>query len=155
MPVVDIVRLRASFLRRMRRRAVHDAAAVAHDFSVDDLQRELCAAAADAALFRGEWSSGAAGSSPSCGRPYGIARIPRNRPTYRALSAAQLVRRGMGRRDNKGTIMLGTILLIILILLVIGALPSWPYSSGWGYYPSGGLGLVLIIVLILVLMGRV
>jgi len=51
--------------------------------------------------------------------------------------------------------MLGTILLIILILLVIGALPSWPYSSGWGYYPSGGLGLVLIIVLILVLMGRV
>jgi hypothetical protein len=51
--------------------------------------------------------------------------------------------------------MLGTILLIILILLLIGALPSWPYSSGWGYYPSGGLGLVLIIVLILVLMGRV
>ncbi|HEX2117447.1 MAG TPA: DUF3309 family protein [Alphaproteobacteria bacterium] len=51
--------------------------------------------------------------------------------------------------------MLGTILIIILILLLIGALPSWPYSSGWGYYPSGGLALVLIIVLILVLMGRV
>jgi hypothetical protein len=51
--------------------------------------------------------------------------------------------------------MLGTILLIVLILLLIGALPSWPYSVGWGYYPSGGLGLVLIIVLILVLMGRV
>ena len=50
---------------------------------------------------------------------------------------------------------LGTILLIILIVLLIGALPSWPYSTGWGYYPSGGLGLVLIIVLILVLMGRV
>ncbi|HEV8262527.1 MAG TPA: DUF3309 family protein [Burkholderiales bacterium] len=49
---------------------------------------------------------------------------------------------------------LGTILLIILILLLIGALPTWPYSSGWGYYPSGGLGLVLIILLILVLMGR-
>ena len=48
-----------------------------------------------------------------------------------------------------------TILIIILILLLIGALPTWPYSSGWGYYPSGGLGLVLIIVLILVLMGRV
>ena len=48
-----------------------------------------------------------------------------------------------------------TILLIILILLLIGALPTWPYSSGWGYYPSGGLGLVLIIVLILFLMGRV
>jgi len=47
------------------------------------------------------------------------------------------------------------VLLIILILLLIGALPTWPYSTGWGYYPSGGLGLVLIVVLILVLMGRV
>jgi hypothetical protein len=47
------------------------------------------------------------------------------------------------------------ILFIILILLLIGALPTWPYSTGWGYYPSGGLGLVLIIVLILVLIGRV
>lgn len=47
------------------------------------------------------------------------------------------------------------VLLIILILLVLGALPTWPYSAGWGYYPSGGLGLVLIIVLILVLLGRV
>jgi hypothetical protein len=52
------------------------------------------------------------------------------------------------------TMSLGTILLIILILLLIGALPSWPYSSGWGYYPSGGLGLIVIILLILVLMGR-
>jgi hypothetical protein len=50
---------------------------------------------------------------------------------------------------------MGTILLIILVLLLVGALPSWPYSSGWGYYPSGGLGLVLLIVIILVLMGRV
>jgi Protein of unknown function (DUF3309) len=48
-----------------------------------------------------------------------------------------------------------TMLLIILVLLLIGALPTWPYSSKWGYYPSGGLGLVLIILLILVLMGRV
>jgi hypothetical protein len=46
-----------------------------------------------------------------------------------------------------------TILFIILILLLIGALPTWPYSSGWGYYPSGGLGLILLIVLILALMG--
>jgi hypothetical protein len=46
------------------------------------------------------------------------------------------------------------ILLIIIILLVIGALPAWPYSAGWGYYPSGGLGLVLVILLILVLLGR-
>jgi hypothetical protein len=49
---------------------------------------------------------------------------------------------------------MGTILLIILVLLVIGALPTWPYSSGWGAYPSGGLGVILVIVLILVLMGR-
>jgi len=49
---------------------------------------------------------------------------------------------------------MGTILLIILILLLIGALPTWPYSSGWGYYPSGGLGLVLIIIIVMLLMGR-
>jgi hypothetical protein len=51
--------------------------------------------------------------------------------------------------------MLWTILIVILILLLIGALPTWPYSSGWGYYPGGGIGLILVIVLILVLMGRV
>jgi len=50
---------------------------------------------------------------------------------------------------------MSTILLIVLVLLVVGALPTWPYSSGWGYYPSGGLGLVVVIVLILVLMARV
>jgi Protein of unknown function (DUF3309) len=47
------------------------------------------------------------------------------------------------------------ILLVILVLLLIGALPTWPYSNGWGYYPSGGLGLVVVILLILVLLGRV
>jgi hypothetical protein len=51
--------------------------------------------------------------------------------------------------------MLGTILIVILILLLLGALPSWPYSRGWGYYPSGGLGVVLVILLILVLLGRI
>jgi hypothetical protein len=50
---------------------------------------------------------------------------------------------------------MGTILLIILILLLIGALPTWPYSSGWGYYPSGGIGLILLIIIILALMGRI
>jgi hypothetical protein len=49
---------------------------------------------------------------------------------------------------------ISTILLILLILLLVGALPTWPYSSGWGYYPSGGLGLVLIILLVLVVTGR-
>ena len=47
------------------------------------------------------------------------------------------------------------ILLIIVILLLVGALPAWPYSAGWGYWPSSGLGLVLLIVLILLLMGRI
>jgi hypothetical protein len=51
--------------------------------------------------------------------------------------------------------MLGTILLIILIVILIGALPTWPHSSGWGYYPSGGLGLVVVILVILLLMGRI
>ena len=51
--------------------------------------------------------------------------------------------------------MIGTILLIVLILLLIGALPSWPHSRSWGYYPSGGLGLVLVIVVVLLLMGRI
>jgi len=48
----------------------------------------------------------------------------------------------------------GTILLILLVLLLLGALPTWPYSGGWGYYPSGGLGLVLIVLLVLVFTGR-
>jgi Protein of unknown function (DUF3309) len=51
--------------------------------------------------------------------------------------------------------MLGTILLILLIIILLGALPTWPYSSGWGYYPSGGIGIVLIIVVVLLLMGRI
>jgi hypothetical protein len=50
---------------------------------------------------------------------------------------------------------LGTILLIVLVLLLLGALPAWPYSTGWGYYPSGGLGLVLIVILVLVVAGRI
>jgi hypothetical protein len=50
---------------------------------------------------------------------------------------------------------LGLILLIILVLLLIGALPSWPHSRNWGYFPTGGIGLVLLIVVILLLMGRI
>lgn len=60
-----------------------------------------------------------------------------------------------GCLPEENTMSLGTILLIILILLLVGALPTWPYSGGWGYYPSGGLGLVLVIVLILLLLGRI
>jgi hypothetical protein len=51
--------------------------------------------------------------------------------------------------------MLGTVLLVLLILLLVGAIPSWPYSRGWGYGPSGILGVVLIVVLVLALTGRV
>jgi hypothetical protein len=50
---------------------------------------------------------------------------------------------------------MSTILLIILILLLLGALPAWPHSRGWGYYPSGGLGLVVLILVVLLLMGRI
>jgi len=49
---------------------------------------------------------------------------------------------------------MSTILIVLLVLLLIGALPTWPYSRGWGYYPSGGLGLIVIIVLVLLLSGR-
>jgi hypothetical protein len=49
---------------------------------------------------------------------------------------------------------ISTVLLIILVILLIGALPAWPYSSAWGYYPSGGMGLVLIVLLVLVVTGR-
>jgi len=49
---------------------------------------------------------------------------------------------------------IGTILLIVLILLLVGALPTWPHSKSWGYYPSGGLGLIVLILLVLLLLGR-
>lgn len=51
--------------------------------------------------------------------------------------------------------MIGTILLIVLVLFLVGAFPSWPHSRNWGYYPSGGLGLVVIVVVVLLLMGRI
>ncbi len=50
---------------------------------------------------------------------------------------------------------IGTLLLILLIIILVGALPTWPYSAGWGYYPSGGLGLVVVVLLILLLLGRI
>ena len=51
--------------------------------------------------------------------------------------------------------MLGTVLLLLLVLLLIGALPAWPHSRSWGYYPSGGMGLILLIVVVLLLLGRI
>lgn len=51
--------------------------------------------------------------------------------------------------------MLPTILIVVLIVLLLGSIPTWPHSRGWGYYPSGGLGLILLIIIILLLMGRI
>ena len=51
--------------------------------------------------------------------------------------------------------MLGTVLIIVLVLLLLGAIPAWPHSRGWGYYPSGGIGLILLIIVILLLLGRI
>jgi hypothetical protein len=51
--------------------------------------------------------------------------------------------------------MLGTIILVLLILMLIGALPAWPHSRSWGYYPSGGVGLLLVVLIILLLLGRI
>jgi len=53
------------------------------------------------------------------------------------------------------TLMLGTVLLVLLVLLLLGALPTWPHSRSWGYYPSGGLGLILGILVVLLLLGRI
>jgi hypothetical protein len=72
-----------------------------------------------------------------------------------SLCASSLLRWfHVGRKFSEKEIAMRTIILVILILLLLGALPTWPYSTGWGYYPSGGLGLVLVIVIILALMGR-
>ena len=51
--------------------------------------------------------------------------------------------------------MLGTILLVVLVLMLFGSLPAWPHSRGWGYYPSGGLGLLVVILVVLLLLGRI
>ena len=51
--------------------------------------------------------------------------------------------------------MLGTVLLILLILMLIGALPAWPHSKGWGYFPSGAVGMVLVVLVVLLLLGRI
>jgi hypothetical protein len=61
----------------------------------------------------------------------------------------------MRRISGKEFIMLQTVLIVLLILALVGAVPAWPYSANWGYYPAGGLGLILLIVVILLLLGRV
>ena len=80
--------------------------------------------------------------------PVGLNPIERDKPVqYSALNKGRII---MIIGSN-----VGTILLVVLILGVVGALPTWPHSKNWGYYPSSGLGLVAVILLILVLMGRI
>jgi hypothetical protein len=83
----------------------------------------------------------------------GLSPILRNRTlglAWEVIPAENTPAKKLVRRKS-----MGTILIIILVLLLVGALPTWPYSGGWGYYPSGGLGLVLLIVIVLALTGRV
>jgi hypothetical protein len=72
----------------------------------------------------------------------------------RAADASRLARDVLFLGSGRGIYMLGTILLVVLVLLLLGALPAWPHSRSWGYAPSGTLGTVLLVVLILVLLGR-
>lgn len=72
-------------------------------------------------------------------------------PVLALIFNAALLRPLRGRDEMT----LGTILLIVLILLLIGAFPTWPHSRSWGYGPTGGVGLILLIVLVLLLMGRI
>ena len=75
----------------------------------------------------------------------------------RAIRAYDLLARSLpvNRSQTERKIMLGTVLVVFLILMLLGALPKWPHSRSWGYYPSGGMGLVLVILVVLVLCGRI
>ena len=75
-------------------------------------------------------------------------------PVARLRKVGVPLRNKSNSSSGSDSICMNTILLVILVLLLVGALPTWPYSSGWGYYPSGGLGLVLVILLILALNGN-
>jgi hypothetical protein len=86
-----------------------------------------------------------------------------DRHTYGSYNRVVAARRLLASRVQQayprdefagGEDMLSTVLIVVLVLALIGALPTWPYSSGWGYYPSGGLGIVVLVVLVLLLTGR-
>jgi hypothetical protein len=81
--------------------------------------------------------------------PKTAAAVPPAVPPWEPIPAPRVV------FPNNEATMLSTVLLVILILLLIGALPRWQYSSGWGYYPSGGIGLIVLILIVLLLMGRI
>ena len=84
---------------------------------------------------------------------------PHGAPTLPCVSSIHEEQKLFRIREHRASIerniMLGTIVLVLLILMLIGALPTWPHSRSWGYYPSGGLGLVLVVLLVLFVLGRV
>ena len=85
-----------------------------------------------------------------CPRPTSLPTLPKRDIRQRRVAG------GVSAANLKYYIMsLGTILLVILVLMVLGALPTWPHSRNWGYAPSGGLGLILVILLVLFLLGRI
>jgi hypothetical protein len=90
----------------------------------------------------------------ACSRSIGDRRLGEGWSGGRRKCAA-MAYAGWGRRVAWGTKVMITILIVILIVLLIATLPTWPYSSGWGYYPGGLLGLVLVIILILAVLGRI
>src|SRR6516162_3952061 len=90
------------------------------------------------------------GQHRSHGTPHSVGEADHSHHAEEGCETAEKIRQD----ETREITVLGTILLIILILILIGSLPTWPYSAGWGYYPSSSLGLVVIIVLILVLLGR-
>jgi hypothetical protein len=89
--------------------------------------------------------------------------VPKTQESLMAVKAKPLAAGNLARRLNSPRVknsegvkkMLSTILIVLLILLLIGALPTWPYSAGWGYGPGGALGAILIIIVILALLGRI
>jgi hypothetical protein len=102
---------------------------------------------------------------PACGgvlflTKRGVSSVKTDRSSIPICQCRQELRIDVKRlqfeqQPRSGVVMLGTILIIILILILIGSLPTWPYSGGWGYYPSGGFGLLVVIVIVLLLMGRI
>jgi Protein of unknown function (DUF3309) len=76
------------------------------------------------------------------------------RPSFVLENGPRIFKRIFKRRRKQLEAFMSTILLIVLVLLLLGALPTWPYSRSWGYYPSGGLGLVVVVLLVLLVAGR-
>lgn len=95
-----------------------------------------------------------AGAHTRAGRKPYIGFVPVRRPggTHPALDLPGVSRAPPDKPETP--IMLGTILLILLVLMLLGAIPVWPHSRGWGYVPSGGIGLVAVVIVVLILLGR-